>query len=405
MSDPYSPSDNLRMARQWIESGQVGRGVAQLESAVAESPDSCGPLRDLAWGLWWVERQNDALNRMSQAAQFAKVDPVSAYLSWRDLGLMRASVHRFEESLAALEKASEWEEKLPLPPPPAKPLLLARAEISLYANLPKQALELALRVIAQNGNAVPSAILVAAEARALQGKPPLEPFVGNLRSYFAGLVEALSERVQQGDPSILRHVASEMLDLFPGSIPDAGQVEIKLLISLVTLDGLVRDLPARSQSLTRLMAAYARVGDRGSWAQARLDWIRVQIDLGRLDGLELALEELEAIGIGEGWGSFHAASTRQKGRLEARKGNNSLAREAFRLAIQLARQVRDDVEAGRAEVVLGIQLFHEGDDTEAIRWIDIGLERLDPEDDHFKAGVNHRECIIDRKSCACFRNR
>ena len=203
----------------------------------------------------------------------------------------------------------------------------------------------------------------------------------------------------------MRHVASEMLDLFPGSISDALQVEIKLLNSLVTLDGIVRDLPARSQSLTRLMAAYARVGDRGAWAQGRLDWIRVQIDLGRLDGMELALEELEAIGIGEGWGSFHAASTRQKGRLEARKGNNSLAREAFRLAIQLARQVRDDVEAGRAEVVLGIQLFHEGDDAEAIRWIDIGLERLDPEDDHFKAGVNHRECIIDRKSCACFRNR
>lgn len=393
------------MARQWIESGQVGRGLAQLEGALAENPDFTGALRDLAWGFWWVERQNDAVMRMDQAARLAAKDPIRAYLSWRDLGLMLASIHRFDESLDALENATEWEESLPIAPPPAKPLLLARAEISLYANRPKQALALAMGLIEQNGSAVPHAILVAAEARALQGLPPLEPFVGILRSHFPAMVEVLAERVQQGDPSILRHVASDMLELFPGSIPDAAKVEIELLNTLVALDGVVRDLPGRSQSVSRLMAAFAKLGDRGAWAQARLDWIRVQIDMGRLEGLELALEELEGIGIGEGWGSFHAATTRQKGRLAARKGNNSLAREAFRLAIQLARQARDEVESGRAEVVLGIQLFHEGEDAEAIRWIDIGLERLDPEDDHSKAALNHRECIIDRKSCGCFQAR
>lgn len=390
------------MARQWIESGQVGRGLAILEEAVSVAPESSVSLRDLAWGFWWIERQNDALIRMDQAAKLAGSDPVIAYLSWRDLGLILASLRRFEESLDALEKASDLEEKLPINPPPAKPLLLARAEISLYANRPKQALALAIGLIEQNGSEVSHAILVAAEARALQGLPPLEPFVAILRLHFASMVAVLSERIQDGDPAILRHVASEMLELFPGSIPDAPKVEIGLLNSLVTLDGIVRDLPARSQSLSRLMAAYAKIGDRGAWAQARLDWIRVQIDLGRLEGLEIALEELEEIGIGEGWGSFHAAATRQRGRLEARKGNNSLARESFRLAIQLARQARDEIEAGRAEVVLGIQLFHEGDDTEAIRWIDIGLERLEPEDDHFKAALNHRECIIDRKKCGCF---
>ena len=402
MSDPFAPSDNLRMARQWIESGQVGRGLAILEEAVSVAPESSVSLRDLAWGFWWIERQNDALIRMDQAAKLAGSDPVIAYLSWRDLGLILASLRRFEESLDALEKASDLEEKLPINPPPAKPLLLARAEISLYANRPKQALALAIGLIEQNGSEVSHAILVAAEARALQGLPPLEPFVAILRPHFASMVAVLSERIQDGDPAILRHVASEMLELFPGSIPDAPKVEIGLLNSLVTLDGIVRDLPARSQSLSRLMAAYAKIGDRGAWAQARLDWIRVHIDLGRLEGLEIALEELEEIGIGEGWGAFHAAATRQRGRLEARKGNNSLARESFRLAIQLARQARDEIEAGRAEVVLGIQLFHEGDDTEAIRWIDIGLERLEPEDDHFKAALNHRECIIDRKKCGCF---
>lgn len=405
MSDPYAPSDTLRMARQWIESGQVGKGIARLEAAVGEAPGLPGPLRDLSWGLWWIERQTDAVARMEQAAGLATPDPILAYLSWRDLGLMRASIHRFDESLEALEKATEWEERLPIDPPPSKPLLLARAEISLYANRPKQALALALALVEQKGNSVPHAILIAAEARALQGQPPLEPFVGVLRSHFSSMVEVLSERVHQGDPSVLRHVATEMLELFPGSIPEAAKVEIGLLNSLVALDGIVRDLPARSQSLSRLMAAYAKEGDRGAWAQARLDWIRVQIDLGFLDGLELALEELEGIGIGEGWGSFHAASTRQRGRLEARKGNNNLAREAFRLAIQLARQARDEVEAGRAEVVLGIQLFHEGDDTEAIRWIDLGLEKLEPGDDHARAGLSHRECIIDRKACGCLQAR
>ena len=401
MSDPFAPSDQLRMARQWIESGQPGKGLAQLERAVYDSLEMSGSLRDLAWGYWWVERQNEAVNRMEQSARRANGDPVLSYLCFRDLGLMLASIHRFDESLRALEKASEWEDKLPFDPPPTKPLQLARAEISLYANRPREALSLAQGIIDQNRNSLPQAILVAAEARVLQGLPPLEPFVGLLRPNFSAMVDVLAERVQQGDPSVLRHVASEMMELFPGSISDSSKVEISLLNALVALDGMVRDLPARSNSLLRLMAVYARVGDRGSWVQARLDWIRVQIDMGFLDGLELALDELEEIGIGEGWGGFHAALTRQKGRLEARKGNNLRAKEAFRLAIQLARQARDEIEAGRAEVVLGIQLFHEGDDAEAIRWIDIGLERLDQEDDHYKAALNHRQCIIDRKPCVC----
>lgn len=393
------------MARQWIESGQPSRGIAQLEATVLEKESSSGALRDLAWGLWWVERQNDAVAQMQKATLSDNADPIASYLAWRDLGLMQASIHRFEESLEALEKATLAEEKLAVAPPAAKPLLLARAEISLYANKPKQALALALGVIEFAKEAIPQALVVAAEARALQGQVPLEPFMAILKTHFANMVEVLTERTEQGDPAILRHVASEMLEVFPDSIPDAQKIEIALLNTLVRLDAMVKDLPAKASSLLRLMSTYAKAGDRAAWAQARLEWIRVQIDLGQWNGLEGALEEIEAIGIGEGWGGFHAAATRQRGRLEACKGNNPLAREAFRLAIQLARSASDESEAGRAEVVLGIQLFHEGDDTEAIRWIDIGLEHLDPEDDHAKAALHHRGCIIDRKPCACYQTR
>ncbi len=393
------------MARQWIESGQPSRGIAQLEAQVFDQEASAGALRDLAWGLWWVERQTDAVAQMQKATLSEKADSITAYLSWRDLGLMLASIHRFEESLEALERATTAEEKLAVAPPAAKPLLLARAEISLYANKPKQALALALGVMEFAKEAIPQALVVAAEARALQGQVPLEPFLAILKTHFANMVTVLTERVDQGDPAILRHVASEMLNVFPDSLPDAQKIEIALLNTLVRLDALVNDLPSKASTLLRLMSSYAKSGDRAAWAQARLEWIRVQIDRGQRDGLELALEEIEAIGLGEGWGGFHAATTRQRGRLEACKGNNSLAREAFRLAIQLARAARDESEAGRAEVVLGIQLFHEGEDTEAIRWIDIGLEHLDPQDEHAKAGLHHRGCIIDRKPCACYQTR
>ncbi len=405
LSDPFAPSDVLNMARQWIESGQPTRGIAQLEAQVSEPESTAGAFRDLAWGLWWVERQAEAVAQMQKATRCENTGPIIAYLAWRDLGLMRASVHQFEESLQALEMATLAEEKLAVAPPAAKPLLLARAEISLYANKPKQALALALGVMEFSREAIPQALVIAAEARALQGQVSLEPFLPILKTHFANMVGVLTDRVEQGDPAILRHVALEMLEVFPDSIPDAQKMEIALLNTLVRLDALVKDLPAKAKTLSRLMSHYAKSGDRPAWAQARLEWIRNQIDRSQLEGLDLALEELEAIGKGEGWGSFHASATRQRGRLEACKGNNPLAREAFRLAIQLSRAAGDESEAGRAEVVLGIQLFHEGEDVEAIRWLDMGLEHLDHEDEHAKAALHHRGCIIDRKPCACFQKR
>ena len=42
---------------------------------------------------------------------------------------------------------------------------------------------------------------------------------------------------------------------------------------------------------------------------------------------------------------------------------------------------------------------------ESTQSIDIGLEHLDPEDDHAKAALHHRGCIIDRKPCACYQTR
>ena len=70
MSDPFAPSDALNMARQWIESGQPSRGIAQLEATVLEKKSSSGALRDLAWGLWWVERQTEAVAQMQKAVSY-----------------------------------------------------------------------------------------------------------------------------------------------------------------------------------------------------------------------------------------------------------------------------------------------------------------------------------------------
>lgn len=409
MSDPFAPSDALRMARQWIESGQPTRALANLQKRLEDSDETlkAPALRDLAWAHWWVDQPEKAVGFFEKALAAipeSHSDRTVAYLTARDLGLGFASLMKFEEALVALERASAEEKKLGVSPPPARPLLLARAEISLYANRPKVAQEMArtaLESLPPDSLHVPFAMVIAAEGRAVLGELPWEPFLGQLKAQIPGITAILEERTAQGDPSVLRHLAYELAEVFPSSKAELIVHRISLLNTLAKLDGLCKDPAAKADTLARLSAAYKEADDRGGRAWADLEWVKTMIDLRRFEQAEPLLNLLETITPEESSLGFLAALARQRGRFHAGQGQNDLAKDGFRRAIALGRQSGDTPETGRAEVVLGIHLQHCGDDQEAIRWIDLGLEKLEPDDDHARAGIQHRECIIDNRPCPC----
>lgn len=409
MSDPYAPSDALRMARQWIETGQPERALTNLQKRLDATPTAgrSAALRDLAWAHWWLELQEKAIAGFRAALDAVgpdEGDRTVAYLASRDLGLALASVMKFDESLKALERATHEEKRLVLPPPPSRPLLLARAEISLYANQPVRAEQLVHEVMTDlppDSPHAPFAMVIGAEARAVQGMPAWDPFLSGIKKRFKDLTQVLVERTQQGDPQVLRHVAGDLLEFTPSSGTDILPGRISLLNTLAQLHTMCRDNAARADTLALLVAAYDDAGDAGGRSWAELEWVRSMIDLRRLDEADRVLTRLESLPQEETPFAFQANLARQRGRFHATQGRNGQAEESFRLAIAKARQSGEDREIGRAEVVLGIHLQHGGQETEAIRWIDLGLEKLEPEDDHAKAGMSHRECLIDRKPCPC----
>ncbi len=409
MSDPFAPSDALRMARQWIESGQPSRALANLTRRLEEAgaDDRPSALRDLGWAEWWVEKPERAVELFQQALAAipdSVPDRTIAYLTARDLGLGRASLLQFEPALSALERASAEEARLGVPPPPARPLLLARAEISLYANKPRIAQEMArtaLETLSNDSPHVPFAMVIAAEARTILGEVPWEPFLGDLKSQLEAIVAILEERTAQGDPSVLRQVAADLADLPSRSGKDDLVLRISLLNTLAKLDGLCKDQAGRADTLSRLSAAYGEAKDGAGRAWADLEWSKSMIDLNRFDQAGPMLDGLETIPPTEHNLRFLAALTRQRGRFFAAQGQFDPAREAFRKAIHLARQAGDEGETGRAEIVFGIHLQHGGEVQEAMRWIDLGLEKLNPDDDHARAAMRHRECLIDNVPCPC----
>jgi len=111
MSDPYAPSDALRMARQWIETGQPERALTNLQKRLDATPQEArsSALRDLAWAHWWLELQDKAIAGFQAALDAIapnEADRTVAYLASRDLGLAFASVMKFEDAVKDLERAN-----------------------------------------------------------------------------------------------------------------------------------------------------------------------------------------------------------------------------------------------------------------------------------------------------------